>query len=56
MQPFASSIYSPVYNTVYSAADGSINWSTPLSATGIGAVAGTHIVFQSGTRILVATP
>jgi hypothetical protein len=49
MQPVNNdSIYSPERNTIYSLLTGNILWASPNPSSGVGAVAGSRVVFQSG--------
>ena len=46
-------IYSAQQNTIYSLTTGVAVWTSPNPSAGIGAVSGSNIVFESGTRVLV---
>jgi hypothetical protein len=50
----ANSIYSPVLNAILSVDSGDTLWSSATQSTGSlgGAVAGSHVIFQSGTTVL----
>jgi hypothetical protein len=56
--PTANWIYNPFTNSIYSVASGQLIWQVPFQAlqnTGIGAVAGSQVVFTTGHRV-VAVP
>jgi hypothetical protein len=54
MLPVTSdSIYSPDLNAIYSVTTGAATWTSAYPTVGLGAVAGSYIVFQSGSEILV---
>jgi hypothetical protein len=46
-------IYSAQQNTIYSLTTGAAVWTSPNPSAGIGAVSGSNIVFESGSRVLV---
>lgn len=51
----SSSIYYPPQNTIYSLTNGSSLYTSPLTTTGVGAIAGTQVVFATGNRVVVDT-
>jgi len=54
IQPVTSdTVYSPEYNVIYSVTLGAPTWTSPYSFTGHGAVAGSYVVFQSGSEVVV---
>jgi hypothetical protein len=56
IQPVNSgSIYSPTLNTIFSLPSGSTLYSSSTPVTGPAAVAGSYVVFASGSRIVVDT-
>jgi len=53
IQPVAGdSIYVPSFNLIFSLTTGSRTWMSGNPARGIGAVAGSRVVFLSGPRVL----
>jgi hypothetical protein len=46
------SIYDPERNTIFSVSTGIPTWITVTPSTGVGAVAGSHVVFASGNQVL----
>jgi hypothetical protein len=46
------SVYSPSSNEIFSLTTGASTWSSAYQSTGVGAVAGSHVVFASGARVL----
>jgi hypothetical protein len=46
------SIYDPSHNAIYSLTTGQPTWTGSLPASGVGAVAGSHVVYESGHRIV----
>jgi hypothetical protein len=55
-QPVTSDlIYSPKLNAIFSLSSGSVIWTSPNQATGVGAIAGRYVVYASGTRVLIDT-
>ncbi|WP_165420076.1 beta strand repeat-containing protein [Edaphobacter modestus] len=54
IQPVTSDqVYSPDRNAIYSLSTGLSTWTAADKSTGIGAVAGSYVVFASGSRVLV---
>jgi hypothetical protein len=51
----SSSIYSPTLNTIFSLPSGNTLYSSGTPVTGPAAVAGSYVVFASGSRIVVDT-
>jgi hypothetical protein len=49
----ADSVYDPNSNAVYSITTGLPTWTSASPSTGVGAVAGSNIVFASGNQVLV---
>jgi hypothetical protein len=49
----SNSIYSPQFNTVYSLSTGAATWVGPGTPNGVGAVAGSYVVFVYGTRVVM---
>ena len=47
------SVYDPGSNTIYSTTTGKALWSGAGPSTGVGAVAGSGVVFESGNQVLV---
>jgi hypothetical protein len=53
LQPVDSdSIYSPELNSIFSLTTGAALWTSPNPSTGVGAVAGSYVVFASGSQVL----
>ena len=56
IQPVSSSsVYSPALNTIYSVPAGTPTYTSGFPVTGAAAVAGSNVVFASGSRIVVDT-
>jgi len=54
LQPIDSdSIYSPELNSIFSVSTAAVLWSSPYPSRNDGAVAGSYVVFASGSRVLV---
>jgi hypothetical protein len=51
----ADSVYDPGSNKIYSTTTGLATWTSASPSTGVGAVAGSNVVFASGTNV-VAQP
>jgi hypothetical protein len=51
----SSSIYYPPQNTIYSLTTGSPLYTSPLTSTGVGAIAGSQVVFATNNRVVVDT-
>jgi len=49
----ADSVYDRVSNSIYSTTTGMATWTTDSPSTGVGAVAGSNVVFVSGSQVLV---
>lgn len=49
----ADSVYDPGSNTIYSIATGLATWKSATPSTGTGAVAGSNVVFASGSQVVV---
>jgi hypothetical protein len=49
----ADSVYDQSSNAVYSITTGLPKWTSASSSTGVGAVAGSNVVFASGSQVLV---
>jgi len=49
----AGSVYDPVSNVMYSTTTGMATWTGASPSTGVGAVAGSNVVFASGSQVLV---
>jgi len=48
-------IYSAQVNTIYSLSSGASTWTSSSPSLGVGAVAGSYVVFASGSRVLLAS-
>ena len=54
LQPVSSGqVYSPDLNSIFSLTTGSPTWTASVPSTGVGAVAGSYVVFASGSQVLV---
>jgi hypothetical protein len=51
----SDSVYCPKLNTIFSLSSGAPTWTSPNPTTGVAAVAGSYVVYASGTRVLVDT-
>jgi hypothetical protein len=51
----SSSIYYPPQNIIYSLTTGSPLYTSPLTPTGVGAIAGSQVVFATNNRVVVDT-
>jgi hypothetical protein len=51
----SSSIYYPPQNKIYSLTTGSPLYTSPLTPTGVGAIAGSQVVFATNNRVVVDT-
>jgi hypothetical protein len=49
----ADSVYAPGSNAVYSTTTGMATWTSASPSTGVGAVAGSNVVFASGSQVVV---
>lgn len=49
----ADSVYDPGSNAIYSTTTGMATWTSASPSTGVGAVAGSNVVFASGSQVLV---
>jgi len=49
----ADSLYDPYLNSIYSVSTGQATWTSPSPSTGIGAVAGSGVVFASQNLVLI---
>jgi hypothetical protein len=49
----AGSVYDPGSNAIYSTTTGTATWTSGSPSTGVGAVAGSDVVFASGSQVLV---
>jgi hypothetical protein len=49
----ADSVYDPGSNAIYSTTSGMATWTSASPSTGVGALAGSNIVFASGSQVLV---
>ena len=49
----ADSVYDPASNSIYSTTTGIATWTTQSPSSGVGAVAGSNVVFASGSQVLV---
>lgn len=49
----SDSVYDPSSNTIYSTTTGAATWTTASSSTGRGAIAGSNVVFASGSEVLI---
>jgi hypothetical protein len=49
----ATVIYSPKLNKAYSVVTGAPTWTTPETSSSMGAVAGSQVVFATGTQVFI---
>ncbi|MFP5206718.1 MAG: putative Ig domain-containing protein, partial [Acidobacteriota bacterium] len=50
------SVYDPTHNTIYSLTTGQATWTGSFPGSGVGAVSGPDIVYESGHNVVVETP
>jgi hypothetical protein len=49
----ADSVYDPGSNAIYSTTTGMATWTSPSPSTEVGAIAGSSVVFASGSQVVV---
>lgn len=49
----SDSVYDPSHNAIYSLTTGQPTWTGTYPSSGLGAVAGTHVVYESGHKIVM---
>lgn len=48
-------VYDPSQNTIYSLTTGKATWTGSLPSAGLGAVTASHVVYESGSKIVAET-
>jgi hypothetical protein len=51
----SDSVYDPTHNAIYSLTTGQSTWTASFPSSGVGAVAGPYVVYESGHRVVVET-
>lgn len=49
----ADSVYDPTSNSIYSTTTGMVTWTSESPSTGMGAVAGSNVIFASGSQVVI---